>query len=167
VEQSGINAAQATRVIDALREHKILFDLETVDLNDRPSIELKDGDAYKDSLSISKGQKCTSILPILLLDSDGPLLVDQPEDNLDNGFIYETVVSRVREVKNERQLIFVTHNPNIPVLGDAGKVFVFRSNGSRGWIETCGTVDDCRAHIVSLLEGGEEAFKLRQQRYNY
>ncbi|MCI0333339.1 MAG: AAA family ATPase [Planctomycetes bacterium] len=167
VDQSGINAAQAMKVVEALRDHQILFDLEAVELNDKPRIELKDGDAYKDSLSISKGQKCTSILPILLLDSDRPLLVDQPEDNLDNGFIYETVVSRVREVKNERQLIFVTHNPNIPVLGDAGKVFVFKSNGSRGWIEKDGTVDDCRGYIVSLLEGGEEAFKLRQQRYKY
>jgi ABC-type lipoprotein export system ATPase subunit len=167
VDQSGINVAQAVKVVEALHDHQMLFDLEAVELNDKPRIELKDGDVYKDSLSISKGQKCTSILPILLLDSDRPLLVDQPEDNLDNGFIYETVVRRIREVKNDRQLIFVTHNPNIPVLGDASKVFVFKSNGSKAWIEKEGTVDDCRTHIVDLLEGGEEAFKLRQQRYEY
>jgi hypothetical protein len=163
----GLNADQADKVIDALNNSQVLFSLEAVELNDKPRIELKDGDTYKDSLSISTGQKCTSILPILLLDSDRPLLVDQPEDNLDNGFIYDTIVTRLHKVKADRQLIFVTHNPNIPVLGDASKVFVFKSNGSKGWIEKEGTVDDCRAHIVSLLEGGEEAFKRRQQRYEY
>lgn len=93
--------------------------------------------------------------------------MDQPEDNLDNAFIYETVVGRLREVKDDRQLFFVTHNPNIPVLGDAGKVFVFKSNGSQGWIEKEGTVDECRTFIVDLLEGGEEAFRLRQRKYKY
>jgi len=167
VDRAGINSAQAVKVVEALRAPQVLLDLEAVDLNDKPRIELKDGDVYKDSLTLSTGQKCTSILPILLLDSDSPLLVDQPEDNLDNEFIYETVVTRICEVKNDRQLIFVTHNPNIPVLGDAGKVFVFRSNGFNGWIEKDGTVDACGTHIVNLLEGGEQAFKLRRQRYGY
>lgn len=115
----------------------------------------------------STGQKSTSILPILLLDSDRPLLVDQPDDNLDNGFIYETIVKRISDVKRNRQLIFVTQNPNIPVLGDASKVFVFRSSGSKEWIEKEGTVDECRMHIITLLEGDEEAFRLRKQRYDY
>ena len=166
-DQAGVNLAQATKVIEALRRHQVLLDLEVVDMKDRPRVELKDGDAYKDSFSLSTGQKCTSILPILLLDSDRPLLVDQPEDNLDNAFIYDTVVTRLSEVKADRQLILVTHNPNIPVLGDANKVFVFKSNGSKGWIEEEGTVDDCKGHIIDLLEGGEEAFKRRQKRYEY
>ena len=72
IEQTGINVAQAAKVIEALNDREFLFDLEAVELNDKPRIELKDGDAYKDSLSISKGQKCTSILPILLLDSEQP-----------------------------------------------------------------------------------------------
>jgi hypothetical protein len=167
VEHAGINAVQAAKVIDALNDHETLLDLEVVEMNDKPKVELLDGDTYKDSLTLSTGQKCTSILPILLLDSDRPLLVDQPEDNLDNGFIYKTVVSRLHQVKTDRQLIFVTHNPNIPVLGEASKVFVCKSSGSDGWIEEEGSVDDCREHIVNLLEGGEEAFKLRQQKYEY
>jgi len=167
VEHAGINGIQAAKAIDALNDHKTLLDLEVVEMNDKPKVELLDGDTYKDSLTLSTGQKCTSILPILLLDSDRPLLVDQPEDNLDNGFIYKTVVSRLRQVKAERQLIFVTHNPNIPVLGEASKVFVCKSSGSDAWIEEEGSVDDCREHIVNLLEGGEEAFRLRQQKYEY
>lgn len=167
VNQAGINAAQAVKVIESLNSHEVLFDLELVEMNDKPRIELRDGDSYKDALTLSTGQKCTSILPILLLDSDRPLLVDQPEDNLDNAFIYETVVTRLNQVKTARQLIFVTHNPNIPVLGEASQVFVFKSNGTKGWVEKEGTVDDCRSYIVNLLEGGEEAFKLRQHKYNY
>jgi len=99
-----------------------VFDIEIVELLDLPRIELLDGDAYKDSTMLSTGQKCTTILPILLLESESPLLIDQPEDNLDNRFIYETVVKSVSEMKAKRQLLFVTHNPNIPVLGDAEKV---------------------------------------------
>ena len=75
--------------------------------------------------------RLSKILPILLLDSDRPLLIDQPEDNLDNGFVYETLLPIIRTVKTRRQLIFVTHNPNIPVLGDAERVFVFGSDGAQ------------------------------------
>lgn len=166
-DQAGINLEQAGKAIDALSGSRMLFDLESVELDDKPRIELKDGDEYKDSLSVSTGQKCTSILPILLLDSDRPLLVDQPEDNLDNRFIYEAVVRRLCELKKNRQLIFVTHNANIPVLGDADKVFVFESNGVKGQLEKDGTVDDCRDEIISRLEGGEDAFIRRKERYKY
>src|SRR6185312_8410561 len=96
---------------------------------------------YKGAADLSTGQKCTTILPILLLDSDRPLLIDQPEDNLDNAFIYETVVRNIAGVKARRQLIFVTHNPNIPVLGDAERVFVTESDGQHGRLRTSGDVD--------------------------
>jgi hypothetical protein len=164
--QSGINSDQATKVVAALNQQALLCDLEIVDLDDQPAICLKDGDSYKDSQSLSTGQKCTSILPILLLESDRPLLVDQPEDNLDNGFIYETVVKRLQQIQQTRQLIFVTHNPNIPVLGAAERVFVLESNGSRAWLKCQGSVDECRDPIVELLEGGDEAFELRQRKYS-
>ncbi len=165
IDKAELNATQAEKVMAALGGSKILFDLETVDLMDRPRIELKDGSTYKDSLSLSTGQKCTSILPILLLDSENPLLVDQPEDNLDNGFIYGTIVDSIRKIKMRRQLIFVTHNPNVPVLGDAEGVFVLASNGASSRVIGAGSVDDCKSHIVSLLEGGEDAFRMRGERY--
>ena len=167
VDKAELNPDQAEKAVAVLLGSRLLFELETVELMDLPRIELKDGDTYKDSLSLSTGQKCTSILPILLLDSENPLLVDQPEDNLDNSFIYETVVDSIRKVKCQRQLIFVTHNPNIPVLGDAEKVFVLESDGRSGRKANEGTVDQCRTEIVTLLEGGEEAFKQRRERYAY
>jgi hypothetical protein len=167
IDDAELNAEQAERVITALIDSPALLELEAVELIDLPRVELKDGDEYKDSSTLSTGQKCTTILPILLLDSDNPLLVDQPEDNLDNRFIYECVVEKVREIKSRRQLIFVTHNPNIPVLGDADRVFVLDSNGASARIEKYGDVDECKEEIVTLLEGGEDAFKQRGRRYAY
>jgi len=138
-----------------------------VELEDLPKIELLDGRDYKDSAGLSTGQRCTTILPILLLESERPLLIDQPEDNLDNRFIYETVVKSLTGAKGRRQLIFVTHNPNIPVLGDAERVFVLTSDGKHGKLSRVGTVDELKQDIELLLEGGREAFLLRKERYGH
>ncbi|EDM78454.1 hypothetical protein PPSIR1_33104 [Plesiocystis pacifica SIR-1] len=161
---------QADWLIDRLRaaeDGKLLLDLEALQLEDRPKIELNDGGNYKDASTLSTGQKCTTILPILLLDSDRPLLIDQPEDNLDNAFIYETVVRNIGAVKAKRQLIFVTHNPNIPVLGDAERVFVTESDGQRGRLRVRGDVDTVKLEIEQILEGGAEAFLERKRRYGH
>ena len=64
-------------------------------------------------------------------------------------------------------MIFVTHNPNIPVLGEAARVFVMESDGEHGAKTTEGSVDDCKKEIVTLLEGGEEAFRKRGKRYQF
>ena len=167
VDKAELNYDQAEKVVATLAGMDTLCELETVELMDLPQIELKDGETHKDCATLSTGQKCTAILPILLLDSDKPLLIDQPEDNLDNRFIFETVVDSIRKIKPRRQLIFVTHNPNIPVLGDAERVFVLDSNGINAQKVNEGTVDQCKSQIVTLLEGGEEAFKRRKARYAY
>lgn len=163
-ERTGLDEERARRVVDALRRTEALYRIEVAELEDQPRIELLDGD-YKDAASLSTGQRCTTILPILLLDSERPLVVDQPEDNLDNQFICETVVKSIEGAKGVRQLIFVTHNPNIPVLGDAERVFVLASDGRHGGIANVGSVDELRGPIESLLEGGEEAFIERGRRY--
>ncbi|HOM77215.1 MAG TPA: AAA family ATPase [Anaerohalosphaeraceae bacterium] len=162
-----LSSSQAQKVFGALKSSDTFMTLDVVELADLPQIELKDGDEFKNSLTLSTGQKCTTILPILLLDSDNPLLVDQPEDNLDNRFIYDTVVDSIRRVHNRRQIILITHNPNIPVLGEASQVFVLTSNGQHARILNHGNVDDCKEEIINLLEGGRDAFVQRKQRYNY
>jgi ABC-type lipoprotein export system ATPase subunit len=167
VNKAELNPDQAAKTIAALVASGRLKEIETVELIDQPRIELKDGENYKDSQSLSTGQKCTTILPILLMESEKPLLVDQPEDNLDNRFISQTVVESLHKVKQRRQLVFVTHNPNIPVLGDAEKVFVLESDGTHAGLVKDGTVDECKKEIVTLLEGGEKAFKQRKERYKY
>ncbi len=162
-----VDADRANRFLLQLKDKPAVFDVEVVDLHDRPTIRLQDGTDYKDSTALSTGQKCTTILPILLLETASPLLIDQPEDNLDNAFIYEAVVKSVREVRGKRQLIFVTHNPNIPVLGDAERVVVLQSNGRRASVKASGTVDEVKGEIETVLEGGREAFQRRKERYGY
>ncbi len=162
-----VEADRANRFLLQLKDKQVIFDVEVVDLHDRPTIKLQDGSDYKAATALSTGQKCTTILPILLLESASPLLIDQPEDNLDNAFIYETVVRSVRGVSGKRQLIFVTHNPNIPVLGDAQRVVVLQSDGRRGSVRASGTVDDVKDEIETVLEGGREAFQRRKERYGY
>ena len=165
MERGDLNPEQAGKVMTVFNNPEKLAELETVGLQDAPSIRLRVGEQDKDSTTLSTGQKCTTILPILLLEGGRPLLVDQPEDNLDNRFIFETVVANIHKVKATRQLIFVTHNPNIPVLGDASRVFVMESDGEHALAATIGSVDECRTQIVTLLEGGAEAFRQRGQRY--
>ena len=138
-------------------------------IEDRIGIELNvssTGKAnFKDAAELSRGQKCTALLPILLARRDSPLIIDQPEDNLDNHFIFETVVNAVQRLKRHRQMIFITHNANIPVLAEADLVLVMNSDGRIGAVEKSGTVDECREQIIDLLEGGREAFELRSKRY--
>lgn len=166
-DRCDLSANQCAVVLAEIRKPEQFYALEAIETDDLPSISLKDGEEYKESASLSTGQKCTAILPILMFESANPLLIDQPEDNLDNGFIFDTVVRTVRKVKEGRQLIFVTHNPNIPVLGDAAQIVLMQSNGQSASPKKTGDVDACKDHIVLLLEGGEEAFKRRMDRYHY
>jgi predicted ATP-dependent endonuclease of OLD family len=165
--RSGFDEDRSKKILSALLSEGAHYTIETVALDDQPCIELLDGDTFKESEHLSTGQRCTTILPILLTQSERPLLIDQPEDNLDNAFVYETIVRALQSIKGSRQVIFVTHNPNIPVLGDAERVFVFSSDGQHSALKQVGTVDECREQIERILEGGREAFLLRKVRYGH
>lgn len=167
MQRAGFEEERAKRVIDVLKGSGGAYAIEAADLEDRPSIQLLDGDQYKESPNLSTGQRCTTILPILLVQSERPLLIDQPEDNLDNAFVFDTIVQALRAVKGSRQVIFVTHNPNIPVLGEAERVFVFGSDGQHATLRQTGTVDECKEQIERILEGGREAFRQRMTRYGH
>ncbi len=167
MQRSGLDEDRCKKILSALRSGGAHYTIETVALDDRPCIELLDGDTFKDSTHLSTGQRCTTILPILLTQSERPLLIDQPEDNLDNAFVYETIVRALQTIKGSRQVIFVTHNPNIPVLGEAERVFVFSSDGQHSTLRQVGTVDECKEQIEKILEGGREAFLLRKTRYGH
>jgi hypothetical protein len=167
MQRSGFDEDRSMKILSTLRTGGAHYAIETVALDDRPCIELLDGDTFKESTHLSTGQRCTTILPILLTQSERPLLIDQPEDNLDNAFVYETIVRALRTIKGSRQVIFVTHNPNIPVLGEAERVFVFSSDGQHSVLKQAGTVDECKEQIERILEGGREAFLLRKARYGH
>jgi DNA repair exonuclease SbcCD ATPase subunit len=168
-ELAHFGAERSRKILDSFRENVDPLALEITAIEDRIGIELNVATSgpphFKDASDLSRGQKCTALLPILLARRDNPLIIDQPEDNLDNHFIFETVVNAVQRMKKRRQMIFITHNANIPVLAEAELVLVMNSDGRVGAIEKCGNVDECREQIIDLLEGGREAFDLRSKRY--
>jgi ABC-type Na+ transport system ATPase subunit NatA len=125
---------------------------------------------------LSKGQKATAVLLLLLLDSEAPLVVDQPEDDLDNRFIVEDVVPALRRSKRRRQFIVTTHNANEPVLADADLVAGLTAEGdasNRGTSqfrpEHQGSIDreTVKDLVETQLEGGHDAFEERARRYGY
>ena len=141
-------------------------------LNTAPAGEPPAWQALED---LSTGQKATAVLLLLLLESDAPLIVDQPEDDLDNRFITEGVVPRMRDEKQRRQFVFSTHNANIPVLGDAELIVGLTRIGeaehghARIAPEHMGSIDSkpVRELVEEILEGGKEAFERRRRKYGF
>ena len=138
----------------------------TSTIEDSVVMSLLDGTEYKDTESLSTGQRCTVILPILLGHHGQPLIVDQPEDHLDNAFIVETLIEAMKKRGAGSQLVFSTHNANIPVLGGAQNVALLGSDGRRGFVRHAAPLDDAKTvdAITKVMEGGREAF-LRRARF--
>jgi DNA repair ATPase RecN len=126
---------------------------------------------YKSMSQLSKGQKATALLLLLLSGSDAPLVIDQPEDDLDNRFVYDGIVTNLRSLKGKRQVIVSTHNANVPVLGDAELIVTMEGDGQHGWPaeDGVGSLDDkrIRAYAENILEGGPDAFNARQHLYGF
>ena len=173
-----VPGAQAKRLSNADAETMML--IEELELLPTTEIQLNTAPTGEPPLwqkleDLSTGQKATAVLLLLLLESDAPLIVDQPEDDLDNHFITEGVVPRMREEKRRRQFIFSTHNANIPVLGDAelilGLTAAGGAEGGRTRIarEHMGSIDteSIRELVEDLLEGGKEAFETRRLKYGF
>lgn len=125
--------------------------------------------------ALSTGQKATAVLLLLLLESEAPLVVDQPEDDLDNRFITEGIVPIMRQEKRRRQFVFSTHNANIPVLGDAELILGLTAAGeaAQGQAEIAaehmGSIDSrpVRELVEEILEGGKDAFEMRRSKYGF
>ncbi len=118
--------------------------------------------------SASAGQKTTAILTFALAYGDVPLILDQPEDDLDNKLVYDLVVRRLKEAKKKRQIIVVTHNANIPVNGDSEYVIAMNSESQYVKVKGTGTIDnsDIRQEICDVMEGTKYAFKKRAEKYH-
>jgi ABC-type lipoprotein export system ATPase subunit len=165
-------------VADALCKLPVsrLMELEALELAHRVDIFLNvshvDSEpTYKPLSDLSTGQKCTAILLLLLLENLDPLIMDQPEDNLDNAFIADRIVQELRDAKGKRQFIFATHNANIPVFGDAEWIGVFTSVDNVGSMEYAaqGSIDVpvIRDQVANILEGGRDAFIQRKEKYEF
>lgn len=153
-----------------------LLQMEELTLPDTMEIELNvhhHGNAaqFRKIDDLSTGQQCTAILHLLLLDNLDPLILDQPEDNLDNAFIAERIVAELRKAKISRQFLFATHNANIPVFGDAEWIGVLSVEDNKGKIlpEQQGAIDipAIQKLAADILEGGKSAFNQRREKYGF
>ena len=159
--------SQMTRLMSYLSDSQELYDLEGLIIEDSLEVNMFDDGKPKPVSTLSNGQKATALLPLILRDADYPLIFDQPEDDLDNKFIFNTLVKAIRKLKQSRQIIFVTHNANIPVLGEAENVIVMKmASAEQAGSPKQGTVSECKEEIISLLEGGKQAFKDREKFYH-
>lgn len=173
-----IPPSQSERITQAKPE--VIMQIEELELPPTTAIKLNvaadDQPPMWQSLEdLSTGQKATAVLLLLLLESDAPLVVDQPEDDLDNRFISDGVVPKMREEKRRRQFIFATHNANIPVLGDAELIVALTAHGEAGQgkaqlsREHMGSIDlrPVRELVEEILEGGKDAFEMRRSKYGF
>lgn len=122
---------------------------------------------FKSLSTASAGQRTTAILTFLLSFGEIPLLLDQPEDDLDNRLVYDLIVDRLKVAKGGRQIIVVTHNANIPVNGDAEYIISMDSESPFISILHSGTLEreEVKKEICDVMEGSEKAFKMRSDRY--
>jgi predicted ATPase len=98
-----------------------------------------------------------------------PIIIDQPEDHLDNDFIYSDLVATIRGAKEKRQVIIVTHDANLVVNGDSEQVIVAKYQNGQIDHQINGSLEnpDIRLRVAKILEGGDEAFKKREQKYQF
>lgn len=178
MKQYGLPAGSAERIAQA--DQDLIMRIEELELPATTKIELNtapDGESpkWQTMEELSTGQKATAVLLLLLLESEAPLVVDQPEDDLDNRFITDGVVPIMREEKRRRQFLFSTHNANIPVLGDAELILGLAASGeareghAKIAAEHMGSIDSrpVRELVEEILEGGKDAFEMRRSKYGF
>ena len=145
--------------------------LAAVRCSDGYFLELKmDDGRYRRLDRLSGGQRVSLLLSLLLQARDSrPLVIDQPEDELDNRFLFDTVLPALKRLKGRRQIVVATHDANIVVNGDADQVIQLEATANRGRIAYSGAIEDpaVRDAIVRTVDGGDEAFRLRRLKYGY
>lgn len=166
---NNLSEASIAGMICAVREDHIKF-------------EYRDGGNYSPFHQASPGQQAAALLKLLLNQEAGTLIIDQPEDDLDNGVVME-IASLLQTTKRKRQLVFATHNPNFVVNGDADKIVALRPGASnrvdgqelseiespRVAIHTDGAIEtpSVRIAVTEIMEGGRIAFELRGRKYSF
>lgn len=145
--------------------------LESVHTPDRYVLELMVAEGqYRPLEQLSGGQQVSLVLSLLLeTDDTRPLVIDQPEDELDRAYMFGTVLPALRSLKGQRQVIFVTHDANIVVNGDADHVTCLEADASSATVAAHGAIDEpeVRSAIIRILDGGRDAFELRALKYGF
>lgn len=173
ISNNGENSLQLTgrflKIIEKLEKHKI-ESLNILLPEDEVVMSYKASETanFKPLSNASAGQKTSAILTLILSTGDSPLILDQPEDDLDNALIYSLIVDGIIKSKNNRQIIIVTHNANIPVNADSDLVNVMDSETLTFNSKNYGSIDKpvIKESICSIMEGGINAFKSRALKYD-
>ena len=146
-------------------------ELAAIRCHDHYVLEFRMADgSHRPLEKLSGGQRVNLLLSLLLETNDErPLVIDQPEDELDNRFLFETMLPALKRLKGHRQIIVATHNANIVVNGDADQVIQLEATADRGHIARSGAIEDpaIRDAIVQTVDGGDEAFRLRRLKYGF
>ena len=168
----GLNASDIDRIANQLTPENWLS-LSLTPISSVPIYQFRSREGeYIPFENASAGQQATALLKTLLNQSGPPLIIDQPEEDLDNPVMLE-IVNQLWLAKKLRQIIFASHNANLVVNGDAELVawFGYRTTGdqSRGMIKGIGAIDipAAREAIKQIMEGGENAFRLRREKYGF
>jgi energy-coupling factor transporter ATP-binding protein EcfA2 len=170
-----LTKSEAEDVVTRLSQFRLRRRLEECAFDDLPKLTVsrqqidKDGNAsdrrvIRQFSELSLGQQQSVVLGILLcVPSTKPLLIDQPEDNLDSAFIFQILVRALRSIKETRQVILVTHNANIAVLSDSDLVVPLKATADRSFVTSPGTVEapKVRDLVCEILEGGRAAYDRR------
>lgn len=151
--------------------------MELEELYLSPSVSLllnvgrEDREEWREVENLSTGQQCTAVLHLLMLENPEPLIIDQPEENLDNAFIADRIVAELRKAKSGRQFLFATHNANIPVFSDAEWIATLQSSRDQAQLpdDSVGSIDAdaVRTRVAQILEGGKHAFEMRKAKYGF
>lgn len=158
------------QALDLIENREGLLELQTLLLEDSPVVEVFDRirSERRQFTVLSAGQQRSVLLSLMLCaPRTEPMIIDQPEDHLDAGFIAAAVVRHLERAKERRQVIIATHSANLTVLGDAELVIPMYAEGSQGRVIDAGAVDrtETRERVCELLEGGVQAYKRRGERY--
>lgn len=164
-----------TNIISYLKQYVIGKEEFTLEFNINSKESTSNNSVmYKDVRDLSLGQKVVAMLSFILAYSEysgdfRPLIIDQPEDNLDNQYIYKNLVKQLRDIKEKRQIIIATHNATIVTNSKAEQVIIMESNNKNGWVSMTGypTEKRIKKHIINYLEGGIDSFKHKCQIYEY
>ena len=146
-------------------------ELKAIRCRDRYLLESRvEEDNYRPLDQLSGGERVSLLLSLLLETNDEtPLVIDQPEDELDNRFLSLRILPALKRLKGRRQIIIATHNANIVVNGDADQVILLEAEADKGWIAQAGAIEDpdVRNAIVQTVDGGADAFRLRRAKYKF
>jgi hypothetical protein len=169
LRELGMSKVVAERARQALGRAEV-YELKSVRARDRYVVESRVGDGYREIDRLSGGRRVSVLLSLLLEAHDSrPLVIDQPEDELDNSFLWKQVLPALQRLKGKRQVVIATHNANIVVNADADLVVRLIATAEHGAVDVSGAIEQSRVRnaILDTVDGGAEAFELRKAKYGF